>query len=184
MSFGSDAAIGYVPILSLTMKFLVDSDEYKCWHEVGHATVCLHLGGDVECIEFLDGDALRPARARCVVLPENEKQVACGGFAAEFYLLNKGYAELPADGRGSSEILFHNSWLDREAFCGQSLGPEVDRKEQTAFMHHAIGSDGYGGVVPFIEQYFSRMQSVVRELHQARRIEGRRVKELLGIEYR
>lgn len=70
------------------MKIIVDSDEYRCWHEVGHATVCLHLGGDVDCIEFLVGDAHGFARARCVVLREMERSVACGGFAAEFYLLN------------------------------------------------------------------------------------------------
>lgn len=45
------------------MKIRVDSVEYKCWHEVGHATVCLHLGGDVDFIEFLDGDARGYARA-------------------------------------------------------------------------------------------------------------------------
>jgi hypothetical protein len=72
------------------MKIIVDSDEYKCWHEVGHATVCLHLGGDVDFIEFLDGDARGSARTRCDDIPGTERSVACGGFAAEVYLLKKG----------------------------------------------------------------------------------------------
>jgi hypothetical protein len=48
-------------------------------------------------------------------------------------------------------------------------------------MHHAIGSDGDGGVIPIFNQYFSGMQELVRELCDARRVEGRRVKELLQI---
>jgi hypothetical protein len=39
------------------MKIRVDSVEYRCWHEVGHVAVCLHLGGDVDFIELLEGDA-------------------------------------------------------------------------------------------------------------------------------
>lgn len=36
-------------------------------------------------------------------------------------------------------------------------------------------------MVPIIAQYFSRMQEVVRELRDAKRIEGRRIKELLRL---
>jgi hypothetical protein len=68
------------------MTVRVDSVEYKCWHEVGHATVCLHLGGDIDFLELLEGDPRGQARARCLVTPGIERTVACGGFAAEFYL--------------------------------------------------------------------------------------------------
>jgi hypothetical protein len=165
------------------MKILVDSVEYKCWHEVGHATVCLHLGGDVDFIEFLDGDARGHARTRCVVTsPELERAVACGGFAAEFYLLNKGYAQKGGDDeRDISQIVFHNATGDREDFWGRKLGGDeaFTKAEDEEFMHRAIGSDGCGGVVSIFDQYLSGMQEVVRELRDARRIEGRRVKELL-----
>lgn len=68
-----------------------DSDEFKAWHEVGHTTVCLHLGGDIDCIEFLDGDTQAFAVTRgCYVMPDMQRSVACGGFAAEFYLLQVG----------------------------------------------------------------------------------------------
>ncbi len=161
------------------MKIRVDSVEYKCWHEVGHATVCLHLGGDVDFIEFLDGDARGHARARCVVTSETERSVACGGFAAEFYLLDKGYAEQGRDDeRNISQIVFHNATGDREDFWRRKLGRDeaFTKAEDEEFMRHAIGS-----VVPIFDQYFLRMQELVRELFDARRVEGRRVKELLRL---
>src|SRR5439155_22158830 len=125
------------------MKIRVDSVEYKCWHEVGHATVCLHLGGDVDFIEFLDGDARGHARARCVVTSEIERSVAGGGCAAEFYLLDKGYAEQGRDDeRNISQIVFHNAMGDREEFWGRKLGRDeaFTKAEDEKFMHHAIGS--------------------------------------------
>jgi len=166
------------------MKIRVDSVEDKCWHEVGHSTVCLNLGGDVDFIEFLDGDARGHARARCVVTSEIERSVACGGFAAEFYLLNKPYAARGRDDeRDISRIVFHNATSDREDFWGRKLGRDeaFTETEDREFMNHAIGSDGCGGVVPILNQYFSGMQELVRELCEARRVEGSRVKELLRL---
>lgn len=161
------------------MKILVDSDEYKCWHEVGHATICLHLGGDVDCIEFLESDARGHARARCVVISEIEKSVACGGFAAEFYLLDKDYAERGHDDeRDVSRIVFHNATEDREDFWGRKLGKDESftEAEDREFMNHAVYF-----VAPIFNQYFSGMQALVREFFDERRVEGRRVKELLRL---
>ena len=76
----------------LRMKIIADSIEYKCWHEAGHV-VCLHLGGIVDFIEFLDGNESGYARTRCDVSPEIGRSVACGGFAAEVYLFENGHAE-------------------------------------------------------------------------------------------
>jgi hypothetical protein len=163
------------------MKIFVDSGEYRSWHEVGHATVCLHLGGDVDFIEFLDGDARGHARARCVVTPEIEKSVACGGFAAEFYLLDKGYAERSLnDERDISQIVFHNATGDREDFWERKLGRDETfaEAEDEAFMRHAIGT-----VAPIFDLYFSGMQELVRVLCDARRVEGRRVRELLRLRH-
>jgi hypothetical protein len=159
------------------MKILVDNVEYKCWHEVGHATICLHLGGDVDSIEFLDGDARGHAVAHCVVTPEIERSVACGGFAAEFYLLKNGYAEKRADDeRDISQIVFHNATHDREEFWGHKFGSDgFTEAEDTEFMHWAMA------LTPIFDQHLSRMQELVRELLGARRVEGRRVKELLQV---
>jgi len=175
----SDEQLAYT---RLAMKILVDSAEYRCWHEVGHATVCLHLGGAVELIEFLDGDARGHARARCIVLPEMERTVACGGFAAEFYLLNGKHAEQTADDtRNINDVVFHNATHDREDFWGRKLGSDetFTDAEDRAFMNHSIGPDGRSGVLPILYLYHSGMQQLVHELREKRRIDGRRVNELL-----
>jgi hypothetical protein len=161
------------------VKIRVDSLEYKCWHEVGHATVCLHLGGDVDSIEFLYGDARGHAVAHCRdITPEIERSVACGGFAAEFYLLRNGYAEKSADDqRDISQIVFHNATHDREEFWGRKFGSDgFTEAEDKEFMNHAIAS-----VVPIFNLYLPGMRDLVRELCDARRVEGRRVKEFLRL---
>ena len=166
------------------MKIRVDSVEYRSWHEVGHATVCLSLGGDVEFIELLEDDARGHARARCLVTSEIEKSVACGGFAAEFYLLKNSHADKGSDDeRDINRILFHNATHDIEDFWGRKLGKDeaFTEPEARGFMNHAIGPDGLGGVVPIFNRHFSGMQELVRELCEGRRVEGRRVKELLRL---
>lgn len=163
------------------MRIRIDSDEYKCWHEVGHATVCLHLGGDVAFIEFLVNDPRGFARARCTAPADidSERSVACAGFAAEFYLLDNRYAvKRRDDDRDINWIPFHNSTHDREDYWGRKLGPEEQftKAEDEAFMHHALS------LIPIFSMHFSRMQEVVRELLEARRVEGARVRELLRLD--
>lgn len=182
-------AAGVRPIKERThtlepMKILVDSDEYRCWHEVGHATVCLHLGGDVEFIEFLTNDPRGHARTRCIDKPGTSRFVACGGFTAECYLLSNGHAEKASgDARVIDHIVLGNAIQDIEDFRKRKLvGDEFfSEAEVNEFMHCAVGTDGRGGLIPIFNQYFSGMQELVRELCEARRVEGRRVKELLRI---
>lgn len=160
------------------MKIVVNSDEFKAWHEVGHATVCLHLGGDVESIEFLDGDARGFAVAHCCdITPDIGQSVACGGFAAEFYLLNAGYVDW-VDIQEISAIVFCNAWSDRQDFAGRTVTEDNDftTEEDEAFMRHATKV-----VAPIFDLYFSRMQSVVSELLAQRNLDGKRVKELLQV---
>jgi len=98
--------------------------------------------------------------------------------------LNNGYAERGRDDeRDISRIVFHNATSDREDFWGRKLGSDevFAEAEDREFMNHAIGSHGFGGLVPIFNQYFSEMQVLVRELCEARRVEGRRVKELLRL---
>lgn len=164
------------------MKFLVDSDEYRAWHEVGHAVICLLLGGDVRFIEFLDGTGRGFARTRCIIPPEINQSVACAGFAAEFFVLKNGLAEqAPGDVRPINQVLFHNAYEDREDFQGRTLKSEETFSEavDTAFRDHAIGTDGRGGLVPIFDRVHPQVKEIVRELCQSKRLEGRRVKELL-----
>lgn len=127
-------------ILFDAMKIRVDSVEYKCWHEVGHATACLHLGGDIDFIEFLDGDARDHARTRCVVMSQTKRSVACGGFATEFYLLKKGYAEqAPGDRRDIDRVPFDSATIDCLDFWGRKLETYEDGftdSETREFVNH------------------------------------------------
>jgi hypothetical protein len=158
------------------MKFIVSSDEFKAWHEVGHATVCLHLGGDLDSIEFLEGNARGFAVAHCCdVMPDMERDVACGGFAAEFYLLKAGYVDW-VDLQEISATVLGNAWSDRQDFARRTVTEDNDftKEEDEEFVRHATQV-----VAPILEPYFSRMQNVVNELVAARKLDGARVKELL-----
>ncbi|MEA3195661.1 MAG: hypothetical protein QOD26_3994 [Betaproteobacteria bacterium] len=164
------------------MKIRVDSDEFRAWHEVGHATVCLHLGGDLDGIEFLEGDARGSAIARgCDVMPDKERSVACGGFAAEYYLLRAGYVDGvdlndPRAVAAVSALVFSNAWRDQQAFAGRTVTEDNDftKEENEEFMRYATER-----VASIFDLYFAKMQIVVSELLAARKIDGARVKELL-----
>ncbi len=108
------------------MKITVNSDEFKAWHEVGHATVCLHLGGDLDGIEFLEADARGFAVAHCFdIMPDMERDVACGGYAAEFYLLRGGYVDW-VDLQEISATVLGNAWSDRQEFAGRTVTEDND----------------------------------------------------------
>lgn len=166
------------------MKIAVDSDEFKAWHEAGHATVCLHFGGDVDAIEFLEKDERGFAVARgCEVIPGKERHVACAGFAAEYYLLRFGYVENIDlnDTHAVAEVsaqVFSNSWSDRQHFARRLVTQENDfsQKEDEEFMWYAIEH-----VSPIINEHFEKMKLLVKELLAARKIEGERIRELLQI---
>ena len=162
----------------------INSDEFKAWHEVGHATVCLHLGGDLDGIEFLKGDARGFAVARgCTVMPDKERDVACGGFAAEFYILRAGYIDGvdlndPSEVAIVSDLVFSNAWMDQQDFIGRMItdNNNFTKEEKEDFMSYAIVR-----VAPIFDLYFAKMQIVVSELLAEGRIDGARVKELLQI---
>jgi hypothetical protein len=157
------------------MTIKIDSQEYQCWHEVGHATICLLLGGDVEFIELMGEDSRGLARARCETTPAIRKSVACGGFAIEYCLFRQGYLEDVAE-REMTQIIFRNATIDREMYGGRNVGAddEFTEEEDQAFMAHATGD-----VAPRFAGYLPRMQRVVRELLLHRKLDGKRVKELL-----
>lgn len=161
-----------------------NSDEFKAWHEVGHATVCLHLGGDLECIEFLEGDSQGFAVARgCYVMPEKQRSVACGGFAAEFYLLQAGCVDgvdlnTPKGIEEVSAHVFSNAWRDHQDFIGRKVteGNDFTKEEKEQFMNYAIEH-----VTPIFNLYFDKMKLVVKELLSEGNIDGKRVREVLQV---
>jgi len=110
-------------------------------------------------------------------MPDKERSVACGGFAAEFYLLQAGYVDW-VDLQEISAVVFSNAWRDRQDFAGRTVTEDNDftKEENEEFMRHATQV-----VAPIFKLYFSRMQNVVSELLAARKIDGARVKELLQL---
>lgn len=163
---------------------IMDSDEYRAWHEVGHATICLHLGGDLERIEFLDNNSQGFAVTRgCYVTPETERNVACGGIAAEILLFQNGLIDGvdvndPDIVAELSARIFSNAWKDNQDFIGRKVTENNDftKEEKQEFMNFAIKH-----VLPVFHKYFERMQRVVRELLIFRSIDGSKVREILGI---
>lgn len=166
------------------MKIPVNGIEYKCWHEAGHATVCLHLGGDVDFVEFLVNDSRGHARARCIARPGTERSVACAGYAAEFYLFKNGNLEPTlANESAMRQIALGNATMDGLEYFGRDVAgyDGFTAAETNEFVKHAVGLDGNGGVVPIIKQHFLVMQELVRKLRDTRRVEGKLVKELLRL---
>lgn len=161
------------------MSIVINSLEYQSWHEVGHAIVCLHLGGGVEFVELLDDErASGLARARCSTNTNIRPSVACGGFAAELFLLRNNHLE-QVDEKEITQIIFRNATKDREIFCGRTLrDDEIFKKEEDeSFMCHAVQK-----VVPIMGQYFPQMKLIVRELLNERKIHGSKVRELLCLD--
>ena len=153
----------------------IDSTEYQCWHEAGHAVVCLHMKGIVEFIELIEkGRHKGLARTRCITLPEIDPYVACGGFAAEFVLSRDGYLE-PHDNNEFSKTVFKNSTKDRDAYFNVNKEYKFSKEENTEFMNHAIDQ-----VAPIIRKYASAIPLIVSELLETKIITGKRIKKLLN----
>ena len=116
-------------------------------------------------------------------MPDEERHVACGSFAAEYHLLKCGYvAGIDVNDRQAvaavSALVFGNAWSDRQAFARRVVTQENDfsQEEDEEFMRYAIAH-----VAPIINQHFGRMKSLVEELLAVRRIEVARIREILQI---
>lgn len=161
---------------NIPMPIVINSIEYQCWHEVGHATTCLHLGGDVEFVELVDDETVGGlARTCCTTTPEIRSSVACGGFAAEYFLLRKGHLE-QVNEKEITQIIFINASKDREMFLGRKLsdGEGFSKEIDQTFMNHAVYI-----VAPIFNGYFTGMKEIVRELVRVKKVDGRRIKDIL-----
>lgn len=152
----------------------MNSTTYECWHEIGHAFVCLHLGGDVQYVELLEGHEKGRARARCVTNPDIRKFVACGGFATEFVLLRDG--DLGAqDEKKIAQVIFRNATIDREMYHSLSSEDPISEAQDHEFMDCATAK-----VAPIIRRYKPLMAVAVKELEEFRRISGERIKQIMS----
>jgi hypothetical protein len=162
----------------IPMKIRVGSDEFKAWHEVGHATVCLHYGGDLDGIELMQGSGVTRG---CDLWPDKKRDLACGGFAIQYHLMRTeriaGVDPNNADAVSLySAHVFDFAWKDQQDFIGRAITEDnqFTKEENEAFMWYAIER-----VAPIFAHYLPAMQELVRELCKTRKVDGRRVKELL-----
>lgn len=116
-------------------------------------------------------------------MPEKQRSVACGGFAAEFYLLQAGCVDgvelnTPKGIEEVSAHVFSNAWRDHQDFIGRKVTEDNDftKEEKEQFMNYAIEH-----VTPIFNLYFDKMKLVVKELLSEGNIDGKRVRELLQV---
>lgn len=152
----------------------VNSTTYECWHEIGHAFVCLHLGGDVQCVELLEGHEFGRARARCITNADIRKFVACGGFATEFVLWEDGDIGRQ-DRREFTQLIFRNSTIDREMYHSLKSEDPISKDQDEEFMNCAVND-----VVPIVRHYKPLMAEAVKELEEFRSISGERIKQIIS----
>jgi hypothetical protein len=99
------------------MPIDIKSREYECWHEAGHAVVCILSGGKVEVMEIIkDEDHFGRARARCETTDDSRPYIACGGFAAEYQLYKLGKLNVSESEFVQSALV--NAFPDKTKFFG------------------------------------------------------------------
>ena len=158
------------------MNLEVNSLEYKCWHEIGHAVVCLHFGGTVEFVEIMgeESGGRGFARARCNTTPTIRPLVLCAGFATEYVLSRKGLlAEI--DEREFTQLVFKNATIDREMYHDVSDQHDFSESEDREFMNLAVNK-----VAPIITSHLGNMRKIVEILCSEGRIEGSQIADLLS----
>lgn len=158
-------------------KIDINSREYQCWHELGHAVVCLHLGGTVDLVEFLDDQphAQGEARARCNMNEEIRSDVLCGGFAAELFLLRNHFLPSISE-REITQIIFINATKDREMYWRREFQPDeqFSREEDEVFMRQAAT------VSEIVRTYKRTIQTLVPALLEAGRLDGKCIQDAMG----
>lgn len=152
----------------------VNDVEYQCWHELGHAFTCIELGGDIECVEFLENHDVGQARARCITNQNIRQLVACGGFAAEWVLYQDGDLGQQEE-RAMTQTLFRNATIDRLMY--HSLNPE---SELTEAQDHEFMNCASLKVVPIIRKYKNKIAIAVAELKKSKSMSGNRIKQIIN----
>jgi len=154
----------------------VNGVDYQSWHEVGHAMVCLLLGGEVELIEFVDDEnSIGVAKARCDYPPEIKRAIACGGFAAEYLLFQEGYIKM--SWREFTDKMFDNAVRDRISFFDGDFAQEDGfwpKEMDKEFGYFAIRQ-----VAPLLKPWFRVMKTVVRELVLKRKLNSQNIHKII-----
>jgi hypothetical protein len=155
-------------------RMQINSVTYECWHEMGHAFVCIALDGGVRCVERLDDHKLGRARARCITNQYIRQRVACGGFAAEFVLLRDGDIG-PQNEKEITQVIFRNATIDREMYHSLVSGTDLSEAQDREFMNCAINS-----VASIIFTHKTEMAKAVKELERDGCVSGERIKQIMS----
>lgn len=134
----------------MQQKIILNSPEYACFHEAGHAEVALRVGARVLEMELFREQPRSYGRTQIKKTEdrhiEQRRLIALGGFAAEFLLYSAGRL-VNEDGTSPTESEFiqyayRNVALDFVAFWGTD-NPTLLNKSQKEmdfeFMNYAVG---------------------------------------------
>lgn len=143
------------------MPIDIKSREYECWHEAGHALVCLLGGGKVELMEIIkDEEHFGRARARCETTDESKPYIACGGFAAEYQLYKSGM--LNVSEREFVQNALVNAFPDKAKFFGADY--EEDDGCWPSEMDVQFRDFSIYKVAPMLEDNFSLLSELAETL--------------------
>jgi len=148
--------------------------DYQYWHEFGHAFTCIELGGDVECVEFLEDHEVGQARAGCTTNKYIRQRVACDGFTAELVLYRDGDLG-PQEEESMTQTLFRNATIDRTVHHSLDPGSKLTEAQDREFMNCACKE-----VVPIIRRYKNKIAIAVAELEESKQISGERIKQIMA----
>jgi hypothetical protein len=140
---------------------VINSREYECWHEAGHAVVCLIFGGKVELMEIIkDQEHFGRARARCETTDDSRQYISCGGFASEYLLYQSGMLNICE--RDFVRNALVNAFPDKIKFFGRDHTQENNcwpSKMDKQFMAFSVSN-----VAPKLKERFGLLEELARTL--------------------
>ncbi len=141
----------------------INNREYECWHEAGHAVVCLYYGGKVELMEIIkDQEHFGRARARCETTDDSRQYISCGGFASEYLLYISGMLNISEKHFVKNALA--NAYQDKIQFFGRDFEQENGcwpREMDEEFRDFSIFK-----VAPILKNRVSMLEELARTLFQ------------------
>lgn len=156
----------------------LNSIEYDCWHEAGHAFVCLLLGGNVQLIEIIEKNTSKGrARARCEINERIRRYVACGGLAAEYFLYITH--KLNASESQFIKNALTQAFLDKQSYFNGDF--EKANGYWPATMDKEFRDFAINEVFPILKKAnaFPKMEKIVNALLKKKRVDNIQLIELI-----
>lgn len=149
---------------------IINSQEYQCWHEVGHSIACMESGGYVESIELANSQGLPYlALAKCSSPGWKEQlHTASGGLAVEIMLFNTRRIKITEEEFWHEAI--YNSSYDRHKVCKE----EDISEEECLQLFIDYGKQLANDFLPKID----KMERVVKALIDQQKLSGDEVAKI------